>query len=84
VDTHLSISSTAHNLLAELVSEVAQGLVERPAGVLVVLLGPKKCQKSVPPVESLRAGNGEVSQESDTLRLGQDGLDVLAVRASQY
>jgi hypothetical protein len=70
MDTHLSISSTAHNLLSELVSEVTQSLVERPAGVLVVLLRPEECQKSVSAVESLRMGDGEVCQESDALRLG--------------
>jgi hypothetical protein len=84
IDSHLSIPPTAHNLPAELVPQMAQCLVECPAGVLLVQLGPEKCQERVPAVETVGSSDCEIGQESDALGLGQDGVDVLAVRGSQY
>jgi hypothetical protein len=67
-DPYLSIAPARHDLLAKCKPQVPEGLVERPAGVPVVLLGPQQCEKRVPAVEVARPGNGEVREKSDALR----------------
>jgi uncharacterized Zn finger protein len=62
---------------------MTERLVERPAGVLLVLLGPEESEKSVAAVKAAGAGNGEVCEEGDALRLREDRVKVLALVVSQ-
>jgi hypothetical protein len=48
--------------------------------VLLVQLGPEESDKLVSAVEPLRGGDGQVGQEGQALRLGQDRTDLLALR----
>jgi uncharacterized Zn finger protein len=62
---------------------MTERLVERPAGVLLVLLGPEESEKSVAAVKAAGPANGEVGQEGDALRLREDRVEVLAVWVPQ-
>jgi hypothetical protein len=62
---------------------VTKRLIERPAGVLVVLLGPQQREERVPAVEAARPGNGEIGEESDALGLREDRVEVLTVGVPQ-
>jgi hypothetical protein len=57
---------------------VTERLIEGPAGVPIVLLGPQEREQSVTAMEAPGTGDGEVGEESDALRLCQDGTDVHA------
>jgi hypothetical protein len=60
-----------------------EGLVEGPAGVLLVLLRPEESKKSVAAVKAAGSCNGKVGEEGDALRLREDRMEVLAVVVPQ-
>ena len=83
VDADLPITPARHRLLAQRGSQMTERLVERPAGVLLVQLGPEESEKSVAAVKAAGPGNREVGEEGDALRLREDRVEVLAVWVPQ-
>jgi len=58
-------------------------LVERPAGVLLVLLRPEESEKRIAAVKAPGPGNGQIGEEGDALRLSEDRVEVPAVGVPQ-
>jgi hypothetical protein len=83
VDPYLPIAPARHRLLAECGSQVTERLVERPAGMLFVLLGPEEREKGVAPLKAAGTRNGQVGEEGDALRLREDRTEVLALVVPQ-
>jgi hypothetical protein len=62
---------------------MTERLVERPAGVLLVQLGPEESEKSVAALKAPGPGNREVGEEGDALRLREDRVEIIAVWVPQ-
>ena len=83
LDTDLYPSPTHDEVVGKMTPQKAEALGERVPGAGFVSLRPEEGEKRVPAVEGSGTGDREIDQESKTLRLRQDGGDLLPVRPQQ-
>jgi hypothetical protein len=76
VDTDLVVAPAQHNGVAQLMAQEIEGAIEGGAGPLGVVLRPEEGEDGIPPVESMRAGGGQVHQEGEAPGLGQHGTEL--------
>ncbi|MGV3710382.1 MAG: hypothetical protein ACO1Q7_16230 [Gemmatimonas sp.] len=72
IDPDLFVSPRHNDLVAETLPDRVNRFAEGSAGVFFVEFGPEPGDKSVPPMEALGTGDGEVREQGEALGLRED------------
>ena len=84
VDTDFLIASAREHLGAEALSQTVERLAQRGARVLLVEFWPEQSEQGVSAVEAGGSSGGEEREESDTLRLSEESVELEPAAPSQF
>jgi hypothetical protein len=78
IDADVILAATDDHAVAKRVAEMVERLTEGVARRRVIRLRPEDREQHLAPVKSWRSREGEVGEEGETLRLGEDRVQIAA------